>query len=236
MVQLQDKSIIEPSLADVLTNTKRDIFSTFNCVKIGQVVSFDTAKKTAQVQILFKRVVADAGSADGRGIQSYPVLVDVPVFTLQGGGGAIQFPIQAGDQCILLFSDRRIDEWFQNGAEAAPADGRMHDMSDGIALVGVNALNSGLMTYPTDKVVLSYLGSRFELTATGWNFVGTGSAEIDLAGAIVTIKNSTTSLLVVLNGLIDVIKTLQVTGPLPLTPAAIAALEAYKLVLATLLA
>ncbi len=168
-------------------------------------------------------------------IQSYKPLVDCPVFTLQGGGGAIQFPISAGDQCLVLFSDRRIDEWYQNGSESAPGDPRLHDLSDGIALVGINALNSTLAPTPTDRVILSYGGSQFELTATGWNFVGTGSAEIDLSGAIVTIKNNVTTLLTLMNQLITVIEAIQVTGPLPLTPASIAALEAQKLQLATLL-
>lgn len=229
--QLQQKSIIDPELSDVLINFKQDIFATLNSIKIGQIVSFDGAKKTAQVQILFKRVLPDGSN------QSYPLLVDCPVFTLQGGGGAIQFPIQPGDQCLLLFSDRRIDEWFENGAEAAPGDGRMHDMSDAIALVGINSANSALPSYPSDKVILSYLGSQFQLTATGWNFIGEGSAEIDLNGDIVTLKNATTTLLTLLNGFITLLEGATVQGPsvFPFTAAFIATLEAYKLQFAGLL-
>lgn len=227
--QLQRKTIIDPELSDVLALHKLDVFASLNCVKIGQVTAFDGAKKTATVQILFKRLLPDGTAVP------YKVLLDCPVFTLQGGGGFLQMPIAAGDQCILLFSDRCIDAWYQNGTQAIPPSTRMHDMSDAIALVGINALNSTLPTYPTNKVVLSYMGSKFELTATGWNFVGTGSAEIDLSGAIVTIKNNVTTLLTLLNGLITVIEGLQVNGPIPLTGASIAALEAYKLQLATLL-
>lgn len=227
----QKKTIVDPDLTDVLSIFKQDLLATMNCVKIGQIQSFDPAKKTAQIKILFKRVLPDMTTV------SYPQLVDAPVVTLQGGGGAIQFPIKAGDQCLLFFSDRRLDEWYQNGSESAPGDPRMHDLSDAICLVGVNPLNSSLGTAPTDRVVLSYQGSRFELTATGWNFIGTGSAEIDLTGAIVTIKNNTTTLLTLLDGLIDVVAaiTVQTGGTPPLTAASIAALQAQKLVLATLL-
>lgn len=226
---LQSKTIIDPELSDVLALQKLDIFASLNCVKMGQVTAFDGAKKTATIQILFKRQLPDGTAV------SYPVLLDCPVFTLQGGGGFLQMPIAAGDQCIVLFSDRSIDNWFQNGTQAVPSSTRMHDMSDAIALVGINPLNSSLPTYPTNKVVLSYMGSKFELTSTGWNFIGTGSAEIDLAGTIVTIKNNVTTLLTLLNGLITVIEGLQVNGPIPLTAPSIAALEAYKLQLATLL-
>lgn len=225
----QQKTISDPELSDVLALQKLDIFASLNCSKVGEIKAFDGDKKTARVQILFKRKLPDGSTA------SYPLLLDCPVFTLQGGGGYLQMPIAAGDQCILLFSDRNLDDWFQNGAEAVPPSQRMHDFSDAIALVGINALNSSAPAYPTNKVVLSYLGTRFELTATGWNFVGSGGAEIDLTGEIVTIKNNTTTLLFLLNGLIAVIETLQVNGPIPLTPASVAALEAYKLQLATLL-
>lgn len=225
---LQQKTVIDPDLAEVFSIFKQDLLASFNCIKVGRIQSFDATKHTAQVQILFKRVLPDLS------IKSYPLLVDVPVVSMQGGGGSLQFPIAAGDQCLLLFSDRRIDEWFQNGAEAAPGSPRLHDLSDGFALVGVNALNSSLPAAPSNKVVLQYQGSKFELTATGWNIVGTGGAEIDL-DVLVRIKNSTTSLLTLIDTFIDVLKTLQVTGPLALTPASIAALEAQKLAFATLL-
>lgn len=227
--ELQQKTIIDPGLSDVLALHKMATFASMNCVKIGKITSFDATKKTAQVQVLFKRQLPDGT------IVSYTPLIDCPVFTLQGGGGYLQMPIAAGDNCILLFSDRSIDEWYQNGQEALPANTRMHDASDAIAIVGLNPLSSSGPVAPTNKIVMSYLGSRFELTATGWNFVGEGTGEIDINGAIITIKNTTTSLLILLDGLIDVIAALQVNGPIPLTAASIAALQAYKLQLATLL-
>lgn len=229
----QVKSIIQPDLSDVLMNLKLDIFATMNCVKVGKITSFDVTKKTAQVQILFKRVLPDET------VVAYPLLIDCPVFTLQGGGGSIQFPIAAGDQCLLLFSDRRLDEWFQNGGEAVPGDARMHDMSDAIALVGLNALTSDLPDYPTDKVIVTYNGVSVALESSGVVFTGTGGAEIDLASGIVTIKNNTTTLLTLMNNFIILLEAAQVKGPgadvYPFTPAFIALLEAFKAQLATLL-
>lgn len=227
--QLQQKTVIDPSLSDVLALQKIDIFGSLNCVKLGQITSFDGTKRTATIQILFKRQLPDGTAV------SYPLLLDCPVFTLQGGGGFLQMPVAAGDQCIILFSDRNIDNWYQTGTQSVPPSTRMHDMSDAIALVGVDPLSSSLPVYPTDKVVLSYLGSRFELTATGWNFVGTGGAEIDL-GTLVLIKNNVTTLKIVMDTLITAIEAIQVTGPLPLTPASVTALEAARTLMGTLLA
>lgn len=206
------QTIVDPELTDALIALRYDIFRSFNCVAIGSIQSFDGTKKTAKVQCLFKR------TAPNGNVFSLPVLADVPVFTLQGGGGYLQFPISSGDNCLLLFSDRGLDAWFKTGTEQVPFDSRCHDLSDGIALVGVNSLVSSMDVYQSLK-------SR-------WAYAG---AEIDLAMNIVTIKNATTTLLTLLNGLITVIEGLQVNGPLPLTAASIAALEAYKLVLAGLL-
>ncbi len=208
-------SILNPEMLDMIQQMKLDISRTMNCVKIAQVQSFDPSRKTVQAQIVFKRVLGNGTIAD------YPVLVDCPVFTLQGGGGAIQFPIQAGDHCILLFSDRNIDAWFANGGSSAPFDARAHDLSDGIALVGVNALSSDLAAYQANVAQIFYDG-----------------AMLSLSGGIVTIENNITTLLTLLNGLITVIAAITVqdgASTLPLTTAAIAALNAYKITLAELL-
>lgn len=202
----QTKAVMDPGLTDAMTALKQDIFRSINCVKIGTVQLFDGTKKTASIKLLFKRVLPNGT------IASYPVLVDCPVFTLQGGGGAVQMPISAGDQCIVLFSDRNIDAWFKTGSESAPLNGRAHDLSDGIALVGLNSLTSSLANYETGKLRIFFDG-----------------AEIDFASSILTLKNATTTLLQLMEGFIDVLKTLEVNGPIALTAGSIAALEAYKL-------
>lgn len=228
----QQEPIIDPDLSDVLALQKQDIFASMNCVKVGEITSFDGVKKTATIQVLFKRQYPDGT------IASYPLLLDCPVFTLQGGGGAIQFPIAAGDQCIVLFSDRALDDWYTNGAQAVPSSKRMHDASDGIAIVGINSINRETPETPTDKVVISYQGTSLALDASGVIFSGTGGAEIDLESGIVTIRNMTTTLLTLMNNFITLLEAAQVQGPgttYPFTTAYIALLEAYKAQFATLL-
>jgi hypothetical protein len=204
--------LADPSLVDVLQNFKTDIFRGMNCVKIGEIFSFDEDEQTAQVQISFKRVLPDGT------IKSHPVLLDCPVFTPQGGGGSLSFPIEKGDECLVLFSDRNIDNWMQKGGEEAPADARAHSLSDGIVLVGLNSLVNSLDSYAANEVKLSY-----------------GTAVVGEKNNLVTVKNGVTSLLILMQNFVTVIEGLQVTGPLSLTPASVAALEAFKATLSTLL-
>lgn len=207
--------VADSGLTDTLMAHKRDIFFDLKSIAIGEIQSFDTSQKTASIQILFKTMVPDGNASK---IVSYPILVDCPVFTLQGGGGAIEMPIQAGDQCIVLFADRNIDAWFKNGAEALPPDNRTHDLSDGIALVGINALTSTLADYTTAELKISYAG-----------------AKIAQFGGRVTIQNQTQSLLTLISGLIDVIAAITDANNIPLSSASIAALQAQKILFQALL-
>jgi hypothetical protein len=202
----------DPKLPDVLQRLKSDVMKSINCCKVGAIESFDAEKRTAKVQVAFKRTVSDP-QTKGTKVLSFPVLVDVPVVTLQGGGGALTFPIAQGDECLLFFADANIDAWFQNGGQATPFDGRRHDPSDAFALIGVNSLANALQPTVVDgEVALAF-----------------GQAKVGLKDDKVTIAAAGATLLTVLTGLIDVLKTLQVEGPLPLTSASIAALELYKL-------
>jgi len=65
-----------------------------------------------------------------------PLLVDVPVVFPSGGGFTLTFPIAAGDDCLVVFGSRCIDAWWQAGGVQEPLEARMHDLSDGFALVG----------------------------------------------------------------------------------------------------
>jgi hypothetical protein len=82
-----------------------------------------------------------------------PLLLDCPILWQGGGGVTLTFPIKAGDECLVIFSSRCIDAWWQQGFVAGqagkPVDGgqpmdppdlRMHNLSDGFAIVGVRSL------------------------------------------------------------------------------------------------
>jgi hypothetical protein len=69
----------------------------------------------------------------------YPKLMDCPVIFPQGGGAVLTFPLQPGDEVLVVFASRGIDWWWQNGAASdpqAPAECRMHDLSDGFVIPG----------------------------------------------------------------------------------------------------
>ncbi|KFK92010.1 MULTISPECIES: phage baseplate assembly protein V [unclassified Serratia (in: enterobacteria)] len=100
----------------------------------GIIQSFDPVAVTCVVQPAIKGYETD--DSGDRTSTSLPLLVDVPVIFPRGGGVTLTFPVNAGDECLVLFADRCIDFWWQNGGVQEPVDGRSHDFSDGFALVG----------------------------------------------------------------------------------------------------
>lgn len=73
-----------------------------------------------------------------------PVFVKVPLVTLQGGGSYHAFPVAVDDYCLLIVCERCFDRWYSGQDGRRPAEARMHDYSDGFALVGVNPLSGAI--------------------------------------------------------------------------------------------
>ncbi len=68
-----------------------------------------------------------------------PLLTDVPVVWLGGGGVTGIYPISPNDEALVVFSARCIDAWWAAGGVQDPPDLREHDLSDGFAFVGVRS-------------------------------------------------------------------------------------------------
>ncbi|WP_028715482.1 Gp138 family membrane-puncturing spike protein [Pantoea ananatis] len=121
----------EEQAMKVLSDT---IFSMLRVSMPGIIESFDPIACTCSVQPALKGQVADdLGKFKSAPL---PVLVDIPVIFPRGGGCTITFPVKAGDECLVVFSDRCIDFWWQNGGVQDPVDPRQHDLSDAFAFVG----------------------------------------------------------------------------------------------------
>lgn len=99
----------------------------------GIIQSFDPDAVTCTVLSAIKGSDSGANGAESGDI---PLLVDVPVVFPRGGGCTLTFPVKAGDECLLIFSDRCIDFWWQSGGVQESVDTRQHDLSDAFAIVG----------------------------------------------------------------------------------------------------
>ena len=158
MSDTSKRKTVAPNLAEFMARREREILTKMNCVQLGTIKAFDSAKQTATVAINFMRVQKDIPTEDKELVDqtvNYPLLVNCPVFILFGGTGRITFPIAAGDSCLVLFCDRDIDGWYKNGATLPPNSERVHDLNDGIALVVIKSLIAPLTGYNTSGPEIS---------------------------------------------------------------------------------
>lgn len=118
----------------------------------GYIVSFDATKVTAVVQPGIRgQVLKSDGSVE---LVNMPLLLDVPVMFPRGGGCTLTFPVKANDECLVIFSSRSIDAWWQSGGIQAPSAARTHSLADGFAIVGPMSQAHKISAISTTKVQL----------------------------------------------------------------------------------
>lgn len=176
-------NVADPDLSTFVDMALRNTLLNLNCHLIGTIESFDASKQTASVSINLKLDFAGQ-------LKEYPLLTDVPVFVLGGGNRAFTFPVRKGDTCLVLFHDRAIDNWFSTGNSTTPSSLRLHDLSDGFALVGFRSLANPVSEYDQTDVEVR----------NGLSKLGVGEK--------ILVANATTDLLTVLNSLITALTTL----------------------------
>ncbi len=198
----------ELDLKEVLDDLKTEIFTSLNCHSFGEIISFDSSVQTARIKIGYKRVIDNK-------IYNYPVLVDCPVIVLSGGNSGITLPIQSGDTCLVLFCDRDLDNWFESGQITTLNSNRVHDLSDGVALVGIRHKQNVIENYVNDRAKFYY-----------------DDTEISLKDKV-KFQNANKNLKTLIDSFIDILVGLTTTNcvvgaPVSLAPSVISQLNALK--------
>lgn len=83
-----------------------------------------------------------------------PLLEDVPIHFMGGGGATLTTPIKKGDEGLVVFASRSIDNWFQNGGVQQPFSARQHDLSDAMFIPGLRSEKRKLENYSKNTVQL----------------------------------------------------------------------------------
>jgi hypothetical protein len=201
--------VADPDLATVLAAWKQDIMRSTNCHALATITAFsqDTSsgrfKVNATINYSITRFVQQGDGTYAAQQVPYPQLLDCPAIVLGGGNTALQFPIAVGDQCLVLFNDRDIGNWWA-GANTGPVpSARMHSLSDGIALVGFQHIGN--------------LDTSHASLTNGNAKVGVGAS-----GSLVQLENNSTSLNTLLGDLMSALTTFMTAAGTATTVAQVA--------------
>lgn len=127
----------------------------FNSLRVsipGIIEEFNPVTQTATIKVAIREHVRQP-NLDYTWTE-IPLLLDVPVVFPRGGGYVMTFPIQKGDECLVVFSDMCIDAWFASGGVQNQIEKRRHDLSDAIAIPGLWSQPKRLEQYSTKHVEL----------------------------------------------------------------------------------
>lgn len=149
----------------------------------GKIISFDSATQTVSVQPAIKSIYEGGVEVD------LPIITNCPVAVFRGGGFCVTYPIQAGDECLIIFCERSIDRWFQDGPGFVPMHLRTHDYSDAIVFPCL---------YSQKNLISDYSSNKLEIRSDNSNIV----ISLDSSGKL-EIRNNSESLLNILSELLS---------------------------------
>jgi hypothetical protein len=149
------RTAIEGMLSELWTST------------VAIVEDFNPDDATCSAQPAIKGQVTDL-----QGKTSWvelPLLIKVPVWFPMAGDLAITFPLKQGDEVLIIFAVRCIDQWWLNGGIQVQSYLRFHDLHDGIALPGLMSKPRVLKNISTTSMqIRNREGSAYiELTPQG---------------------------------------------------------------------
>lgn len=192
------KAVSDPSLNDLLSLLKSEIFMTLNCHAIGTIQAFDPDTQTAQVTLNYKKTYTGPTPKSEPVAVDYPPLADCPVVVLAGGPASLTMPIAVGDTCLVLFNDRAFDTWYSSGQVKQLPNNRMHSFSDAIALVGLRSGASPLENYDPDRAALNHGTTR----------VAVGASKVLVENATTTLNTTLQNILADVQNLVTALNVL----------------------------
>lgn len=121
----------------------------------GIIETFDAEKQLATVQPAIRRIfVTRDGEKEILVPSDLPILINVPAIFPRGGGFSLTFPVKKGDECLLTFCERSIDNWHETGKVKVPGAKRFHSLSDATAFVGLSSIPNKIPNYDDTNVQL----------------------------------------------------------------------------------
>ena len=162
-----------PDLTETLLNVVEKAGKELNCMRVGIIQTFYPDDLTADVLLVNKKTLNL--NADGtQNVKNYALIRAKICYC----NPFITNPINKGDECILIFSDREIESWFINGDINAEIYPRLHDLTDAVAIVGIRSLPN-MIQILTNCLHLFYGQSDIQLQE---NQININSALLNIVG------------------------------------------------------
>lgn len=167
----------QTSLTTLFKNHAIELQKNINTSIPGSVIAFNSTTQLAQIQIGVKTVLAT-----GENVEIAP-LIECPVCFQGGKDFTLEFQIDKGCEGIIIFSQRSIEDWMNEGGISNQNIFRFHDINDAMFIPGIrsnpnvinNFSNDGIRIRNNDSTSYFWLkkDGTAEIKATTINIDGT---------------------------------------------------------------
>ena len=123
----------------------------------AKILEYDYTKQKAKVQPALNQKYNDGE------VIELPAIYNVPVVHPASGGASITFPVNVNDTVLLVFSEKSLEEWLSNGEQVTPDDPRQNNLTDAIALLGLNPFSKTSPAANNTDLLIKYDGSEVKL-------------------------------------------------------------------------
>lgn len=180
-----------PNLSAVLKYTNNSLLQKLNCIKPATVQSLDVENLTVNVQIAEKKIIGINKDGTNK-VADYPEIKAKICYA----SPYITYPIEKGQECLLLFSDREIESWFITGQAQTPSYTRMHSITDAFAIFGIRSIPQ-MIQIASDCLNLFYGAnslkiSNTDIQATNFKALNGATQSQSDAGTTFTTKDNKT--------------------------------------------
>ena len=149
------------AISEYVESNMKILKANLNTAIVGEIVTFDPATVTAEIKIGVEFFMQDGTT------KPLTNLLHVPIMVLQAGGFTMTFPVKAGDECLILFQMRDISTWIENGSIIKPVSNRQLNISDAVALVGIQSAKTRVQNYDPDNMKISSENASVTITPDG---------------------------------------------------------------------
>lgn len=179
-----------PTLEALVQQGVKNALKDLHTAMPGIIDTFDPVTQTCTVQPAIKRIFVGGEAV------ALPILINVPVSFPSAGGLSITLPVKQGDECLIIFSERSIDNWLQFGEIKIPNDRRFHDLSDGVVIMGLKSNPNVLTDYDPDNLVIRNVANDVKVTVgldnniaidTPGNIAMNAAGQVDIVSPTVNI-------------------------------------------------
>ena len=145
----------------------------------AEVVEYYPSTQTVDVKFSLKRTIADPPSVIER-----PRLYGIPVMFPKSGTQFIHLPLEKGDSIGVIFSQRSLDDWKVKGSQTKVNSTRLHDISDGVAIAGLDIKSKAKILPSPSKLSISSTSGMWIGNPQGTPAVLAGVSEAELFQAL----------------------------------------------------